>query len=387
MSSFSSCPDRFLSPSSKYNRRFLKEIYGTDDLLPLWVADQDFVCPPQILDGFSTKTNFGIFGYEYRAASFHEAVKNWFSRRYKVSIDPEGIQYTPAIMTSIAMALELFTQPGEGIIIQPPVYMEFRNTVEKAGRTVVINPLINKEGRYIMDYGDLEQKASLPYNTAMMLCNPHNPGGRVWSQEELQRVVDICIKYDLLLISDEIHADIVYSNHSFKSLMHFEDIHHNLVVCYSPGKVFNIAGVSDSLALLPNDEMREEFQSLRLKYNLGRTNAFSRLAMEIGFTQCDEWLNELISTLEQNRNMLYAFIRQQTPQIKMMIPEGTYLAWLNISELGMSSREAIRYFAMQGLGLNAGIDFGDNGEGFVRLNIACPQEILEEAMMRLKPSI
>jgi cystathionine beta-lyase len=387
MSVFSTCPDRFHSPSSKYNREFLKDIYGTDDLRPLWVADQDFVCPPPILEHFKEKTEFGVFGYEYRPNSFHAAVEKWFERKYNVAIDPLKVQYSPTIMTSMAMALELFTNPGEGVIIQPPVYMEFKNTVEKSGRTVATNPLVIENERYVMDYLDLEQKASLPYNTAMLLCNPHNPGGRVWSKEELKKVVEICVKYDILLISDEIHADIIYSGHAFNSMLHFEEMYDNLMVCYSPGKVFNIASLSDSMAIIPSDEMRDAFNALRLKYNLGRTNAFARLAMEVGFSKCDQWLSDLLSTLEQNRDTMNHFISFEIPQIKMMIPEGTYLAWLDISSLKMSSKEAIRHFAKYGIGLNPGNDFGENGEGYVRMNFACTPDTINAALVRLQQSV
>lgn len=386
--SFDEKNDRFLTPAAKFHRGYLKNIFGTDDLYPFWVADEDFKSPPTILEAFKAKVDEGIFGYEYKPETFMPTLKNWYKSRYNCEIDTSWAQFTPTIMSSVAMALDLFTQEGDGIIIQPPVYMEFSSTIKKTNRVIVENPLVLKDLHYEINFKELAQLASKETTKAMMICNPHNPGGRVWTTNELSEIVDICLANNLLLIADEIHADIVFSNGEFSSFLSFPEIHQQLIVCYSPAKVFNIASVTDSIAFIPNEELRSKFNELRLRYNLGRTYAFSRIAMEIGFRESANWVDELNNYVEENRNYISNFLAENISQIELVKQEGTYLVWLKVNQLPLRGTKLIQYLAKEAkMGLNKGESFGKEGNGFVRMNIACPREIIIEAMKNLKSAI
>jgi bifunctional pyridoxal-dependent enzyme with beta-cystathionase and maltose regulon repressor activities len=266
--------------------------------------------------------------------------------------------------------------------------MEFEHTINRTKRTKVVNPLHLVELHYEMNTGELETLASLNTTKAMMICNPHNPGGRVWTKSELQKVVDICLKHNILLLADEIHADIVFSNGEFTSLLSFPEIHEQLIVCYSPAKVFNIASVTDSLAIIPNKKMRNKFSELRLRYNMGRTYSFSRIAMETGFSESATWVNDLNNYVENNVNYISDFVSSQIPEIDLVKQEGTYLVWLKVDRLPIQGKELIRYLAKEAkIGVNDGANFGISAKGFIRMNVSCPKEIIEEAMKNMKYAI
>ncbi len=386
--SFDEKIDRFKTPAAKFHREYLKEIFGTDDLYPFWVADEDFKSPPEIINAFIEKCEFGNFGYEYKPETFFPIVTNWFKERYNVELNPAWVQFTPTIMTSMAMALDLFTKEGDGVIIQPPVYMEFSNTIRKTNRIAIKNNLNLIDLHYEIDFNELSQLASNPKTTAMCICNPHNPGGRVWQKHELQQIVTICKTNNILLISDEIHADIIFSSGEFTSLLSFPEIHDQLIVCYSPAKVFNIASITDSMAIIPNSDLRQKFNDLRLRYNLGRTSAFSRIAMEIGFSKSVEWVNQLNLYIESNLLFITQYLNTHIPKIKIVKQEGTYLVWLKVDELPLTGNELVKYLAKEAkMGLNNGASFGVSGRSFLRMNISCPRSVIEEAMIRLDKAI
>ena len=345
--SFDQKIDRFKTPSAKFHRGYLKDMFGTDDLYPFWVADQDFKTPPAILDAFKTKVDEGIFGYEYKPQTFMPALQNWYKTRFNSELDTSWVQFTPTIMSSMAMALDLFTTKGDGVIIQPPVYMEFASTIKVTERTVVENPLVLNDLHYEINFEELAELASKETTKAMMICNPHNPGGRVWSRRELAQVVDICLAHNILLLADEIHADIVFKPAEFTSLLSFPEIHNQLIVCYSPAKVFNIASVTDSLAIIPNEKLRTQFSKLRLRYNLGRTYAFSRIAMEIGFSECANWVDELNAYVAENVNYISNFLSKNIPQIELVKQEGTYLVWLKVDQLPLHGSKLIKYLGKE----------------------------------------
>tara|TARA_R110002050_G_scaffold286088_1_gene436109 strand:+ start:65577 stop:66767 length:1191 start_codon:yes stop_codon:yes gene_type:complete len=386
--SFDEKIDRFKTPAAKFHTGYLKDMFGTDDLYPFWVADQDFKTPPQIIAAFEDKIKEGIFGYEYKPKTFMPALENWYKKRFNVTLNTDWVQFTPTIMSSMSMALDLFTKTGDGVIIQPPVYMEFENTLKRTGRTKITNPLVLENLHYQMNLKELEELASQENTKALMICNPHNPGGRVWTKSELQSVVDICAKHHLLILADEIHADIVFSNGEFTSLLAFPEIHEQLIVCYSPAKVFNIASVTDSLAIIPNKEYRAAFSELRIRYNMGRTYAFSRIAMEIGFSQCGEWVDELNHYLEENKNYIATYLDENIPQIKLVQQEGTYLVWLQVNQLPLHGNKLIQYLGQEAkMGLNSGSNFGVSGKNFVRMNIACPLSVIKDAMHHLNKAV
>lgn len=380
--------DRFSTPSAKFHRGYLKDIFGTDNLYPFWIADEDFKTPPAILKAFSAKIEEGIFGYEYKPETFMPTLKNWYKSRYNCEIEASWAQFTPTIMSSVAMAIDLFTEEGDGIIIQPPVYMEFSNTIKKTNRIIVENPLVLKDLHYEMNLTQLAELAAKDSTKVLMICNPHNPGGRVWTTKELSEIVDICLAHNLLLIADEIHADIIFSNGNFRSLLSFPEIHQQLIVCYSPAKVFNIASITDSIAFIPNNELRDKFNTLRLRYNLGRTYAFSRIAMEVGFRDCSNWVDELNKYVEGNKNYISKYLTENIPKVELVKQEGTYLVWLKVNQLPLRGTQLIQYLGKEAkMGLNKGESFGKEGIGFIRMNIACPLEVIKEAMNNLKKAI
>lgn len=386
--SFDTKIDRFKTPAAKFHRGYLKDIFGTDDLYPFWVADEDFKTPPQILSDFTDKIDEGIFGYEYKPETFMPTLKNWYKKQYDCELDTSWVQFTPTIMSSMAMAIDLFTEKGDGIIIQPPVYMEFENTIKRTQRTIVTNPLQLIDLHYEINFEELSKLASVSTTKALMICNPHNPGGRVWTKLELQKVVDICVQNNILLLADEIHADIVFSDAKFTSLLAFPEIQQQLVVCYSPAKVFNIASVTDSLAIIPNSKMRTEFAELRMRYNMGRTYAFSRIAMESGFSKCSDWVSKLNIYLENNVAYISDYLQKNIPQIELIKQEGTYLVWLKVTQLPIQGKELIQYLAKEAkMGVNDGAAFGYSAKGFIRMNISCPKSIIEEAMKNLDQAI
>ncbi len=386
--SFDEKIDRFKTPSAKFHKGYLKDIFGTEDLYPFWIADEDFKTPPQILDAFNAKIEEGLFGYEYKPTTFMPALKNWYKTRFRCDLDTSWVQFTPTIMSTMAMALDVFTQEGDGVIIQPPVYMEFETTIKRTQRKIISNPLQLIDLHYEMDFDLLENQAKDDSTKAMMICNPHNPGGRVWQKSELQKVVNICVKHNILLLADEIHADIVFSNGEFTSLLAFPEILDQLVVCYSPAKVFNIASITDSLAIIPNEKLRTPFTQLRLRYNLGRTYAFSRIAMETGFTKSAEWVNDLNNYVERNITYISNFLSEHIPEIELVKQEGTYLVWLKVDALPIQGKKLIQFLAQEAkMGLNDGASFGPTGKQFVRMNVSCPLAVIQEAMSNLKTSI
>ena len=380
--------DRFNTPSAKFHKGYLKDIFGTDDLYPFWIADEDFKTPSPILEAFKSKSEEGIFGYEYKPSTFMPILKNWYKSRYKCDLDTSWVQFTPTIMSSMAMALDLFTNKGDGVIVQPPVYMEFANTIKNTDRMVVENPLTLDDLHYEINFEELAELAALESTKAMMICNPHNPGGRVWTRNELAKVVDICVAHKILLLADEIHADIVFKPAEFTSLLSFPGIHNQLVVCYSPAKVFNQASVTDSMAIIPNAELRDSFTKLRLRYNLGRTYAFSRIAMEIGFSKCADWVDDLNAYVAGNVNYIANFLNNNIKQVELVKQEGTYLVWLKVDKLPLTGSELIKYLGKEAkMGVNDGASFGNTAKGFIRMNVACPKDIIVEAMNNLNGAI
>ncbi len=385
---FDELNDRFSTYAAKFHPDYLFDIFSTDELYPFWIADQDFKSPPAVINALVHRANNGIYGYEYKPAQFKNIVKKWYWDQFQCVIKEDWMVHTPTIMSSMAMAVDLFTQSSDKVIIQPPVYKEFSNVLNKTERTAITNPLVLKENKYQIDFDQLKELAKKDNVTALMLCNPHNPAGRVWTRQELQQVVNIALENNLLIISDEIHADIVFSNGQFHSLLSFPEIQQQLVVCYSPAKVFNIASISDSLCLIPNRELRMKFDSLRDRYNMGRTNAFSQVAWMAGFSHGASWVKELNQYLERNVTYIHEFVKNQIPEISCVKQEGTYLVWMDVSKLNIQGEELIQYLAKNAqVGLTDGAVFGKEGTHFVRMNISCPFSIIKQAMDSLRDSI
>ncbi len=385
---FDELNDRFSTPAAKFKKEYLLELFDTDDLYPFWIADQDFKTSPDIISSLEERARNGIFGYECKSQDFKSIVKAWYSNQYDCKVKPEWMQFTPTIMSSMAMAVDLFTSPKDQVIIQPPVYKEFKNVLHKTDRNIVTNCLQLKGNRYEMNFSELDEISKPKDVTAIMVCNPHNPGGRFWTHSELQKLVDLALKNNLLVISDEIHADVVFSGKKFTSLLSFPEIQNQLVVCYSPAKIFNIASISDSLCIIPNKELRYEFDKLRNRYTMGRTNAFSQVAWTTGFTKGSKWIKELNLYLETNVNYINQFIQDNLPEITCIAQDGTYLVWLDMSKLSIQGDELIKFLAKNAqVGLTNGRAFGVEGESFVRMNISCPLSIIQQSMASIKQAL
>jgi cystathionine beta-lyase len=381
--------DRSEYPTLKWNKSLLIEHFGSEDVLPLWVADMDFLAPPVVIDGLLKRARHGIFGYEHRADGYLGALVDWYVNRHQWSIDQTHIEFCPSVLNAIAVLINQHSERGDGIIIQPPVFFEFRMVIRSNGRRIVKNPLRLVNGKYRMDFTDLEEKAANPKNKMMIICNPHNPIGRVWTREELARAGEICRRHSVLVISDEIHADIVYGTHRYTPFISVSDeLAQVSFACLSPAKTFNIAGMIDAMAVIPNEEYRQRFHDFAHRFQMNRTNVFASAAIEAAYSEGSEWLDDLLVYLQSNLDFLKSYLDEKLPQVKLVEPEGTYLVWLDFRELGLEAKELERFLAQKArLALNSGHWFGREGAGYARMNIACPRSTLHEAMSRLTNAI
>jgi cystathionine beta-lyase len=381
--------DRNQYPTLKWQRSQWEEHFGVDDLLPFWVADMDFKAPPAVIEDLQARVEHGVFGYEYKEDSYLEAIFQWYEDRHQWTIKPTYLEFCPGILNAIAILINQHSEPGDGIILQPPVFFEFRMVIRSNDRRIVKNPLRQIDGRYQMDFEDLEEKAKDPRNKMLILCNPHNPVGRVWTREELARLGEICQKHNVLVISDEIHGDIVYPPHRytpFVSLSH--EYAQNAFTCLSPGKSFNISGMVDAMAIIPNEEYRARFHDFAHRFQINKTNVFTSAAVEAAYRTGGQWVGDLLSYLQGNVDFLRSYLGRESPQVKLVEPEGTFLVWLDFRELGLEVKEMERFLAQKArIAVNPGYWFGREGAGYARMNIACPRVILEDALARLAQAV
>ncbi|WP_042276334.1 MalY/PatB family protein [[Clostridium] dakarense] len=362
--------------------------YGTNDLLPMWIADMDFKTAPCIIDALKSRLEQGIYGYTTRPASYNESIANWSKRRYGWNIKPEWLIFSPGVIPTISILIQEMTKENDKIMIQEPVYSPFNSVVKQNKRELVISPLIKLEdGNYVMDYVDIESK--IKDVKIFLLCNPHNPVGRVWTKEELTKLGDICIKHNVLVISDEIHSDIILKNHKhipFGSIS--EEFAQNSITCMAPTKTFNIAGLQTSQVILPNEKHYKILDDAFIRLDIRRNNAFSLVATEAAYNQCEEWLDEYLEYLEGNIDFAINYIKENIPSLKVRKPEGTYLLWVDFSETGLSDEEVTKTLVEKGkVALNSGDSFGIGGKGYQRINLACPRVMVEDGLNRIKKAI
>ena len=381
--------DRRLYPTQKLNPADLKQHFGSDNLLPFWIADMDLPAPPTVVDKLMTRAEHGIYGYEYRPDSFYNAMLDWYKRRHHWTLDRSHIEPCPGVLSALAILINQHTKEGDGIILQPPVFFEFRLVVRKNGRKFVKNPLRLVDGHYEMDFADLETKAADPRNKLLILCNPHNPVGRVWTREELEQVAAICQKHNVLVISDEIHGDIVYQPHRYTPYASLsETVANSSFTCLSPAKTFNLAGMIDGMVVIPNDAYRQQYDHFADRYQINRTNVFTTVAVEAAYREGEAWLEALLAYLEQNVAFMQDYLQQHLPQVKLIQPEGTYLVWLDFRGLGLEAKALDQFLAQKaGLALNSGYWFGREGAGFARMNIATPRQLLAQALTQLRQAV
>ncbi|NLL04194.1 MAG: putative C-S lyase [Clostridiaceae bacterium] len=378
--------DRKNTDSLKWDYR--KQRFGREDILPMWVADMDFKSPATITEAIIHRAKHGVFGYTEASEKLSAAIAAWMKNRHNWQIDNKWIVYSPGVVTSVNTAILAYTNPGDKVLIQPPIYYPFYSSIRDNGRELVVNPLKDNNGYYEMDFEDLEKK--LADNVRVMIfCSPHNPIGRVWNTHELEEVLRLCKKYDVILISDEIHSDIVFKGHKHIPLSSLsKDGYKKCITLISPTKTFNIAGLSVSTALIPDLELKSRFINTLNKNGANMLNIFGLTAAEAAYTSCEKWLDELLEYLENNLNILEEYFKNNIPQIIVIRPEATYLAWLDCTNLPVPAEKLKEFFVNEaGVGLNDGAIFGEEGSGFQRLNFACPRNILLEGLERIKMAV
>jgi cystathionine beta-lyase len=381
---FNQIIDRTETHSVKWDKNLLEEFFGTSDILPLWVADMDFQCPQPVIDAVAKKASEGIYGYSWhKTPEYFDAVIRWMSRRHGWNIDKESIVFSPGIVPAIDIMIRTFSNVGEKVIIQSPVYYPFFSAVQNNGRQLLTNQLKYENKRYIIDFEDFEEKAKDPLAKIFILCSPHNPVGRVWEENELKKMGEICLENDVLVISDEIWHDLILSGNKhivFSNIS--EEFANKSIICTAPSKTFNMAGLQTSNIIISNEKTREEFSfDIARRNNLGIPNAFGIVALMAAYNEGEEWLSQVLDYIEGNFGFLKNFLEDKLPDVDMVKPEGTYLAWLDFSFLGMNDEERKEFLLKKAkVALDSGGIFGPGGEGFERINVACPQTILEECM-------
>ena len=362
--------------------------FGRNDLLPLWIADMDFPVPEEVAAAVAKRTEHPVYGYNVFPTGYYEAFTAWVKKHHDWDVKKEWVCHTPGVLTALSNAILTLTEKGDNILIQPPVYFPFSSTIEALGRKVINNQLIYRDGYFTMDFDDLEEKAKQA--KLFVFCSPHNPSGRVWKKEELERVEAICRKNDLLVFSDEIHSDIVYQPHKHIVFAQLSDwSREHSIIAMAPSKTFNIAGLEMSHITIANDEMRTRYQYL-LRYGLHVANANSCgiPAAQAAYEHGEAWYQDLLVYLQANIDYLDAALKEQVPQVKLVRPESTYIPLLDMSELGMTNDEMKNFVINEvGAALNAGSTFGPGGERFMRINVATQRVRLETFVARLKEAI
>lgn len=362
--------------------------FGRNDLLPLWIADMDFPVPEEVSAAIAKRAEHPVYGYNIFPEGYFEAFVAWEKKHHNWDVKKEWVCHTPGVLTALSNAILTFTEKGDNILIQPPVYFPFSSTIEALGRKVINNQLIYRDGYFTMDFDDLEEKAKQA--KMFVFCSPHNPSGRVWKKEELERVEAICRKNDLLVFSDEIHSDIVYQPHKhivFAQLSDWSRDH--CIVAMAPSKTFNIAGLEMSHISIPNEALRTPYQYL-LRYGLHVANANSCgiPAAQAAYEHGEAWYQELLAYLQANIDYLDAALKEQVPQVRLVRPESTYIPLLDMSALGMTNDEMKAFVINEvGAALNAGSTFGPGGEKFMRINVATQRVHLETFVTRLKEAV
>lgn len=352
------------------------------------VADMDFKAPPPVLAALQKRLDHGVFGYEALPDGLIPALTDWQLKRHKWRLDPAHILRAPNVLDSLAIAASLFSGKGDGIIVQPPVFFDFYDIIRENGRVLLSNPLILENGRYQMDFAGLEALAALPHARLLFLCNPHNPVGRVWSRAELQRLADICQRHNVLVVSDEIHADITFKGHSytpFAALSQAAAL--NSITCISPAKSFNIAACCASFTIVPDEARRTAFQAENSRLTVNKNNAFASVAMEAAYRDAGPWLDAAINYIADNLALVRTCLAD-IPEVILIEPEGTFLLWLDLRGLGLGP-DALTAFLRQhaGWAVTRGTAFGNEGHGFARLNIATPRARLSAALEQFRASV
>ena len=359
------------------------------DVLPFWVADMDFPIAQEIEDALVKRCQHGIFGYSEATDGYFAALQNWYLKHFNWQVQRPWLIKTPGVVFALAMAVKAFTEPGDGVLVQQPVYYPFTEVIRDNDREVVNAPLALVNGHYEIDFADLEQKLANPKVKLMFLCSPHNPVGRVWTKEELLKVGDLCLKYNVITVSDEIHSDFVWDDNvhtPFATLG--EEYQQNCIICTAPSKTFNLAGLQVSNIFIPNQKLRRAFRKQIDAAGYSQLNTLGLVACQAAYTYGEEWLTQVKAYIRSNITFVDDYLKQNLPQIKMLPIEGTYLLWLDCSALGMTADEREQWLWHEAkLWLDGGGIFGKEGEAFERINVACPRATLLQGLEQLKAAV
>ena len=373
--------DRAGSASLKYDAR--KAYFGTEDVVPLWVADMDFATAPVVSNALKQRAAHPLYGYTLFPDSLFTAMQDWFQQRHDWVIDRKSILMCPGVVPSMHAAIEALSKPGDKIIVQPPIYPPFFSAVTETGRTLVENPLKLAAGRYQIDFYHLEQCAASGAKL-LLLCSPHNPVGRVWQRAELEGILEIACRHDITIISDEIHADLIYPDYQHIPLATLaEDV--SIVTAVSPSKTFNIPGLGLSSLVTTNRTHWQAIKKVLDGWHVSASNPFSVTAFEAAYQGGASWLDELMVYLDETRRQVSSFVEDELPEMQLIESEGTYLLWLDCRKLGLTGDELKAFFITDAkVGMNPGISFGDVGAGFMRMNIAAPRAVIMAACQSIK---
>ena len=373
--------------AEKYALR--ERLFGTQDVLPMWVADMDIETAPCVVEAVQKRAEHPIFGYEEMPESAFEAQMAWMKRRHGLALERDWLFFSPSVVASINVAIQAFTEPGEKVIVQPPVYFPFFKSVENNGRRVLSNPLKRLEaGDYTFDFDDLRSKIDKE-TKLLLLCSPHNPVGRVWREEELRTLAEICLEHDITVFADEIHSDLVYAPHRHTPFASLGDaIRDMTVTAIGPGKTFNVAGLAVSTVAIADERRRERFRNVYESIHFAQGTIFGHVGFEAAYREGEPWLEALLAHLGDNLDALEALVSRHDDKLRLRRPEGTYLAWLDCSPMALGGRALRKFFIEEAkLGLSPGVGFSKEGQGYMRMNIAVPGPVMEEALRRLEKAL
>lgn len=369
----------------------LKTNFGDipEDVLPMWIADMEFRSPQPVIEAIKKANEHGIYGYTSRPLSYYQAIIDWMEKRHNWKIKKDWIAYSPGVVPALSLIIRAFCQPGDKVIVQPPVYYPFFRVIENNGCHIVNNSLKLSNKKYFMDYDDLERKVDDSRVRLLILCSPHNPVGRVWQKEELIILGEICLEHNIIVVSDEIHADILFKGYRHLPFASISPAFaHNSITCTAPSKTFNLAGLQTSTIIIPNKKYYKIYENILDSLALDENNFFGLVALEAAYRYGEEWLEQLLSYLNENLEFLMKYLKERIPKIKVIKPEGTYLVWLDCRQLGFNGKDLNNFMIKKArVALDDGYWFGTGGEGFMRINIACPRSFLEEGLKRIERAV
>lgn len=383
MIDFQTVYDRKNTHSLKWDG--VETIFQTDDILPMWVADMDFKAPKEVNEALKKRAEHGIYGYTVINDDIKESVINWVQTKHDWSINTDWLSFSPGVITSLHIAIQSFTEPNDKILLQTPVYTPFFNIIRNGNREVVENPLLFNDEKYTIDFEDFEKKLEQGVK-AFVLCSPHNPVGRVWTKEELLEMAKLCLKYDVLILADEIHADLVFEEHKHIPIASLsEEIRNQTITCMSPTKTFNLAGLQASFLITPDKDKKTIIDRELVQQGFGMLNTMGIVALEAAYNYGAPWLGKLMEVITENKQYVRSKLETETNgMLKVIDSEATYLLWIDCRKTQLDDKDLQKFMIEQAkVGLNPGSSYGKDGEQFMRINIACPKETLEEGVKRI----